>query len=216
MKYMLKTVKNENGAIVFDKKKEGKGYVYLVKSEEGQTGVVGKDWILRNRADILNLGVSVDEKLYPVKVEDRAECDVCGGKHKVSNMFPVYIAGKNNRAEKTNRMICKGCLEEYEDKGFVQCGDCKKVFDSYKTGSKGYDSTSHDFGIYHSANTDFGGVDYLCTECESKKYSVCKGCENPYFGYCIIKTKDFSAKYPCHKSCVSMVKEAEAAKQEVV
>ena len=65
MKYMLKTEINENGNKVFSKERRGKAFVYLAKDEAGAVGVVDKDWILKNKANIVNLAVSGDT-LYVV------------------------------------------------------------------------------------------------------------------------------------------------------
>lgn len=65
MKYMLKTEINENGNKVFSKERRGKAFVYLAKDEAGSVGVVDKDWILKNKANIVNLAVSGDT-LYVV------------------------------------------------------------------------------------------------------------------------------------------------------
>ena len=69
MSYILKTEASKLGHEVFSKKKRGKVFVYLAKDENGNTGVVDKNWILNNRNSILNLGVSKKGNLYPINIK---------------------------------------------------------------------------------------------------------------------------------------------------
>lgn len=64
MKYLLKTEKNENGNMVFSKQRKGKWYIYFVKNEKGEVATVDKKWILRNKNNIVNLGVDANENIY--------------------------------------------------------------------------------------------------------------------------------------------------------
>ena len=65
MKYILKTEVNAKGNKVFSKERNGKGFLYLAKNEAGVVSKVDKKWILNNQIDILNLGVSEDNAIYP-------------------------------------------------------------------------------------------------------------------------------------------------------
>lgn len=220
MKYILKTVKNENGAMVFDKKKEGKSYVYLAKSETGEIGKVDKDWILENCDEIVNLGVSADGKIYPIKGTDNRVCVECGKKHRAASMFPIYVGKNNCNTEETDEYICKKCLKEDNNYNYIQCGSCKRVFDA----STIVDASTVDVGRYRnsfpiyspiSEDKYFCDIDYLCEECEGHTYSICETCIDGGHA-CIIKTKDFSARrgFNCHKSCVSMIKESRREQEE--
>lgn len=60
MKYVLKTEINANGNKVFSKERRGQQFIYLAKDENGNVGKVDKVWILRNKANIINLAVSGD------------------------------------------------------------------------------------------------------------------------------------------------------------
>ena len=68
MKYILKTEVNGSGNKVFSKQRNGKVFVYLAKDENGNIGQVDKNWILRNQANIVNLGVSGDN-IYPTEIK---------------------------------------------------------------------------------------------------------------------------------------------------
>lgn len=68
MKYLLKTEVNGSGNKVFSKQRNGKVFVYLAKDENGNIGQVDKNWILRNQANIVNLGVSGDN-IYPTEIK---------------------------------------------------------------------------------------------------------------------------------------------------
>lgn len=76
MKYILKTEVNENGNLVFSKKRSGKDYIYLAKDENGNVGQVLKSWIIQNQEEIENVRVSGDS-IYAVdkkkKIEDFGE-----------------------------------------------------------------------------------------------------------------------------------------------
>ena len=69
MKYILKTEVNENGNEVFSKERRGKGFAYLAKDEAGNIGIVDKNWILRNKDSIVNLGVDKNGSIYPIEVK---------------------------------------------------------------------------------------------------------------------------------------------------
>lgn len=58
MKYILKTEVNENGNLVFSKKRSGKDYIYLAKDENGNVGQVLKSWIIQHQEEIENVRVS--------------------------------------------------------------------------------------------------------------------------------------------------------------
>lgn len=75
MKYLLKTEVNGSGNKVFSKMRQGKGYIYLAKDENGNIGQVDKHWILRNQSNIVNLGVSGDS-IYPVDIENKQKKDI--------------------------------------------------------------------------------------------------------------------------------------------
>lgn len=60
MKYRLETVVNENGNLVFAKRRNGVGFLYHVKAENGAEQWFDKAWVLRNQKDIENLRVSGD------------------------------------------------------------------------------------------------------------------------------------------------------------
>lgn len=68
MKYVLKTEKNASGNVVFSKERRGKKFAYLAKDENGNVGVVDKNWILQHQKEIVNLGVSGDS-IYPVEIK---------------------------------------------------------------------------------------------------------------------------------------------------
>lgn len=71
MKYILKTEVNENGNEVFSKERRGKGFVYLAKDETGNIGVVDKNWILRNKDSIVNVGVDKNGSIYPTEIKGK-------------------------------------------------------------------------------------------------------------------------------------------------
>lgn len=73
MKYILKTEVNENGNEVFSKERRGKGFVYIARDEKGNYGIVTKDWILRNKNSIINLGVNKDDSIYPRQIHKLPE-----------------------------------------------------------------------------------------------------------------------------------------------
>jgi len=58
MKYLLRTDLNDNGNEVFVKYKEGNIYKYFLKDMYGNTTVVDKEEIIRNKDNILNVSVS--------------------------------------------------------------------------------------------------------------------------------------------------------------
>ncbi len=68
MKYILKTEVNENGNKVFSKERQGKDFIYLAKSENGDIGKVDKNWILQHQKEIVNLGISKDS-IYPIEIK---------------------------------------------------------------------------------------------------------------------------------------------------
>ena len=63
MKYILKTEVNKNGNTVLSKEKRSSKIVYLAKDENGNTGIVDRQWVLRNRDNILNISISSDGKI---------------------------------------------------------------------------------------------------------------------------------------------------------
>lgn len=76
MKYILKTETNENGNLVFSKKRQGKDYIYLAKDENGNIKPVLKSWIIEHQTEIVNVRVSGDS-IYAVerkkKIDDFGE-----------------------------------------------------------------------------------------------------------------------------------------------
>lgn len=66
MRYLLKTELNSNRNEVFCKERRGKSFVYFAEAENGKVGVVDKAWVIKNAADILNLGVCKNGAIYPV------------------------------------------------------------------------------------------------------------------------------------------------------
>ena len=66
MRYLLKTELNSNRNEVFCKERRGKSFVYIAETENGEVGVVDKAWVIKNAADILNLGVCKNGAIYPV------------------------------------------------------------------------------------------------------------------------------------------------------
>ena len=68
MRYILKTELNSAGNKVFSKKRQGKSFVYLAKDETGKTQTVDKNWIVKNAASIVNVGVS-GENIYPKELK---------------------------------------------------------------------------------------------------------------------------------------------------
>lgn len=111
--YMLKVMKNEKGNEVFAKERQGKGFVYLAKSEDGKIGTVSKDWILKHQKQIVNLGVSGDS-IYPVSADKLVKCSLCGEKHKKSTMTPVCDPVTKNyetRLIPNGEMVCRKCVD---------------------------------------------------------------------------------------------------------
>lgn len=68
MKYILKTEVNGNGNKVFSKQRNGKIFLYAAQDENGNFAPVDKEWILRNKANIVNLGIS-GTNIYPTEVK---------------------------------------------------------------------------------------------------------------------------------------------------
>ena len=69
MKYVLKTEVNEKGREVFAKERRGKSYVYIAYDQNNKVGIVDKDWLLKNKDAIVNLGVDKNGSIYPVHLE---------------------------------------------------------------------------------------------------------------------------------------------------
>lgn len=94
MKYILKTEVNENGNLVFSKKRVGKDYIYLAKDENGNIGQVLKSWIIQHQNEIENVRVSGDS-IYAVdkkkKIEDFGE-KIGGAKKDLASKRSITLA----------------------------------------------------------------------------------------------------------------------------
>lgn len=64
MKYMLKTTCNVRGTEVFSKSKEGNTVVYEVIDRQGKWHYVPREWVLGHKHEIVNLGVTSNERFY--------------------------------------------------------------------------------------------------------------------------------------------------------
>lgn len=120
--YVLKVVKNENGNEVFAKERQGKGFVYLAKSKDGKVGTVTKNWVLKHKNEIVNLGVSGDS-IYPVSADKSVKCSICGEKHKKSTMTPVCNPTTRDYETKlipTGEFVCSKCAESDNVEKFKQ------------------------------------------------------------------------------------------------
>ena len=219
MRYKLKTVKNEKNKKVFAREKRGTKIVYLAKSEAGEVGEVDKNWILKNKENIINLGVS-GTNIYPVVNKDeKVECCQCGITHKISAMKPVY---SDNGGLKISGYICKKCLKDYYNDHYFQCADCKRVFDwegvnvwDYEPNRYDYSFKKfarHNFNIYTSLGPNLGNVECVCEECDGGKYYVCSACECGT--NCIVKTSSIVDGYNCPAECVNMIKEQRECQRE--
>lgn len=92
MKCVIKETMTENGKRKFVNYKEYNGYdSYLaisVKTGNPVEKTVDKDWILKHKEDIVNLGVSKDGNIYPVKPKG------LGMKDTVRRWPQRYVAGQ--------------------------------------------------------------------------------------------------------------------------
>lgn len=97
MKYRLETVVNENGNLVFVKRRNGVGYLYHVKAENGAEQWFDKAWVLRNQKDIENLRVSGDSLVaidlngQKKKIEDFGE-KIGGAKKDLAGKRAITMA----------------------------------------------------------------------------------------------------------------------------
>ena len=204
MRYKLKTVKNEKNKRVFAREKRGTKIVYLAKSEAGEVGEVDKIWILKNKENIINLGVS-GTNIYPVVNKDeKVECCQCGITNKISAMKPVY---GYNGGLKIFGYICKKCLKDYFNEFYYQCADCKRIFAADGVNVCDYEPerTGYRFSVYKASSDSLGNVECVCQECDGGKYYVCSACECGY--QCIVKTSSIVDGYNCPAECVDMIKE---------
>lgn len=71
MKYELKTEINANGNKVFSKERKGHQFIYLARNQDGKVGKVDKAWILKNKANIINLAVSGESLIVSENVEKK-------------------------------------------------------------------------------------------------------------------------------------------------
>lgn len=71
MTFILKTEVNSAGNTVFSKVRYGKAFKYYAVADNGQTGMVTKTWVLANKNEILNLGVSASNIIYPVELKKK-------------------------------------------------------------------------------------------------------------------------------------------------
>lgn len=224
--YVLKVVKNEKGNEVFAKERQGKGFVYLAKSEDGKVGTVTKNWILKHKNEIVNLGISNDS-IYPVKVGgvEKAKCDYCGRLHNKNSLTPIY----DDNGKKTKKMICRQCVSDRKvcvENDLIQCGDCKRIFEYRDPINLIKDMRCNEpFEVYKttSCNRDDTTTGHVCSDCvrNGKKYTICTTCDDAYckrtgdygctstdpIGICIVKKSEMSKRYDCPKACVDMVKD---------
>lgn len=64
MKYYLETTYSKTGNVVFYKERTGKDYYYLAVDENGYSQPVSKQWILKNKSNMLNVGFSKEQIYY--------------------------------------------------------------------------------------------------------------------------------------------------------
>ena len=136
---MLKAIKNQNGNEVFAKERRGKNFVYLAKSEDGKVGTVTKNWILKHKNEIVNLGVSGDS-IYPVSADKLVKCSICGEKHKKSTMTPVCSPVTENYDTNlipNGEFVCSKCAKSdnvllCEQRALTEVYDVS-IKDLYKT-----------------------------------------------------------------------------------
>lgn len=170
MKYNLKTEINSKGNKVFSKERNGKTFLYFAEKESGATQKVEKEWILKNKVDILNLGVSWDDRIYPTTdLRKRRKlpygmvrCGACGEVVWEHNSYTFHKSGTDD-----NIIICNSC-DKYGHNGYQSCRGCDEY--CWKKGSELYEVAS-------SGHSDYENL--VCDEF-LEYYNYCKNCEVYY------------------------------------
>ena len=182
MKYILKTEVNAKGNKVFSKERNGKGFLYLAKNETGVVIKVDKKWILNNQIDILNLGVSEDNAIYPATdLRKRKKlpygmvrCGACGEVVWENNSYTFH----KNGTTCDNIIICDNC-NSYGHDGFVTCRGCTtnpcwvKSNKLYEVAGSGYNDSEN------LVCDEFKGNYYYCEDCDvyyTDNYDRCPRC----------------------------------------
>ena len=181
MKYILKIEVNSKGNKVFSKERNGKGFLYLVKDETGRIGKKDKSWILNNQIDILNLGVSEDNAIYPATdLRKRKKlpygmvrCGACGEVVWEENSHNYH----KNGTTFDDIIICDNCNSFGHD-GYVACWGCttnpcwvksNKLYETAGSGSESENLVCDEFLENYR----------YCEDCKvyyNREYSECPHC----------------------------------------
>lgn len=184
MKYILKTEVNSKGNKVFSKERNGKGFLYLAKNEAGVVSKVDKKWILNNQIDILNLGVSEDNAIYPATdLRKRKKlpygmvrCGACGEVVWENNSYTFH----KNGTTYDDIIICDNC-NRYGHDGYVTCRGCTinpcwvKSNKLYEVAGSGYNDDENE----NLVCDEFIGNYNYCENCDvyySDNYDRCPNC----------------------------------------
>ena len=165
-KYVLMTMYNENGKLIFQKKRNGNEYDYYAKNDVGRKiFIVNKAWILANKNIIVNLGVSGD-RIYPVNQlklirNTRTEKINCSGCDCDIDSEYLYKFKTSNRTI----YICPDCYSNIiEDKRSIFYGEMRYTIDKDHPDCQYIKNWSEDF---------------VCSD-----YDVCRfdgGCSEDYY-----------------------------------
>ena len=69
MKFIIETMRNEKGNVVFDKFKSKNEWWFSIRNDKGETRLQPKSWVLANKDRIVNLGIDKNGSMYPVKIQ---------------------------------------------------------------------------------------------------------------------------------------------------
>ena len=149
--------------------------------------------------------------------EKKNSCECCKREFYLHNLSPIHIL-KNGEVEESGRYVCTRCFNRYIGDKYSKCIDCKKVFDLKKISIINNSWDNREKGCFESkflrkCHDEFYVLtkskyipEYLCSDCEGKKYRVCSAC-NPGEHWCIVNCKNWNHVYDCPTECIDCVRE---------
>lgn len=147
MKYILKTELNENGNEVFSKVRDTDGFYYIVKNENGVVNYKGRDWVIKNSKNIVNLILTSDSRL-------------------------IVKSKKNESSKEMKQKEKKGItVSEFKKKQLAVILKNNKMTDDYHVGIR----TINDIKLFSEVINDEESFYYGDFESDDARYALKRG-----------------------------------------